>query len=301
MAKDLDKYINDIEKQTGKLTKEVEQQLKKEYQALAKKILGELANVHSKYEKDGKLTYEEMLKYNRLNSLLTTINDFIDDLTKGEYKVIAEGIKDNYKLSYEYLAYAFEKETQAYLNYSRLKAEQIQASIDNPVSGLTLNDTLQKNRAQIIYEVKRLVTQSIYQGYSYGKTANLLKQTFQNDYVKSVRVARTEMHRVIEKGKHDSAMKAQEEGVVETKTWKCMRDSRVRDTHNRLHGQTVKVGEMFDLGYGEKGEAPSNTGYAHHDCNCRCYLKYTVVDVQKPKRPKLQEMQFEEWRKKRLK
>lgn len=301
MGKDLGKYSDEIEKLSGKITKEVEKELKKKYQAIAKDILSELANIHSKYEKDGKLTYEEMVKYNRLNSLITSINGFLDDLYKGEYKLIAEGIKSNYRLSYEYMAYAFEKETQAYLNYSQLKAEQLQASIDNPVSGLTLNDTLEKNRAKIIYDVKRVVTQSIYRGLSYGKTANLLKHTFQDDYVKAVRVARTEVHRVIEKGKHDSALKAKEEGIVETKTWKTMRDSRVRDRHVRLHGKTVKVGEKFDLGGGEKGEAPSNTGYAHHDCNCRCYLKYEVVDVQKPTHPELEEMQFEEWRKKRLK
>lgn len=301
MEKDLTKYIDEIEKRTGKITKKVEKDLKKKFEAIAKDILDELAAVHRKYEKGGKLTYEEMIKYNRLDTLISSINSFLDDLAKGEYKVIAEGIKDNYRLSYEYLAYAFEKETQAYLNYSNLRGEQLQASIENPVSGLTLNDTLQKNRAQIIYDVKRVVTQSIYQGLSYGKSANLLKEVFQNDYNKAVRVARTEMHRVIEKGKHDSALKAQEEGVVETKTWKTMRDSRVRDRHNKLHGQTVKVGEMFDLGYGEKGEAPSNTGYAHHDCNCRCYLKYTVVDVDKPTHSELSTMQFEEWKEKRLK
>ena len=301
MAKDLDKYVNEIEKQTGKITKKIEKELKKKYEEIAKEILNELAKVHSKYEKDGKLTYEEMVKYNRLNTLYSSINSFLDDLVAREYKSIANGIEDNYRLSYEYMAYAIEKETQAYLNYSELKPDQIQASIDNPVSGLTLNDTLQKNRAQVIYEVKRTVTQALYNGYSYGKTANLLKEVFQNDYKKAIRVARTEVHRVVEKGKHDSALKAQDEGVIETKTWKSMRDSRVRDKHAKLHGQTVNVGEDFDLGDGLKGEAPGNTGYAQHDCNCRCILKYEVVDVKKPKHSELEKMQFEEWKKKRLK
>lgn len=299
--KDLDKYTDEIEKQTGKITKEIEKELKKKYEAIVKEILSELAKVHSQYEKDGKLTYEEMVKYNRLNNLYSSINGFLDDLTSGEYKSIVKGIEDNYKLSYEYMAYALEKETQAYLNYSELKPDQIQASIDNPVSGLTLDDTLQKNRAQIIYEVKRMVTQAIYNGYSYGKTANLLKDVFQNDYKKAVRVARTEVHRVVEKGKYDSALKAQDEGVIETKTWKSMRDERVRSSHVRLDGQTVNVEEDFDLGDGLRGEAPGNTGYSHMDINCRCYLKYTVVDVKKPKHPDLEKMQFEEWRKKRLK
>lgn len=297
----MDKHINTIHKTTDKMTEDVVKVLKKQFEEMGKKILQEIASIHAKYEKGGKLTYEEMSKYNRLNTLISKINGYIDDLIKGEYKYIAEGIKDCYKLSYEYMGYAFEKETLAYLDYGEIKGNQLQAIVDNPVGGLTLNDTLQKNRSQVIYDVKRTVTQAIYNGYSYGTTAKLLKDVFQGDYVKAVRVARTEMARAVEVGKYESAMKAKEQGVIETKTWKTSRDSRVRDAHNKLYNVTIPIDEMFDLGDGYKGIGPKQTGYAWHDINCRCRLHYKVVDVKKPKHDNLAEMEFEEWRKKRLK
>ena len=299
--KDLEKYIEEIEKDTGKSEKEIEKELKLLFESIAALILMKVAEAHSKYEKGGKLTYEEMNKYKRMDSLISSVNAHINDLIKGEYKHIAKGVKSNYKQSYEFLAYAFEKETQAYLNFSKLTEKQLQAILDNPMSGLTLNDTLQKNRAQIIYNVKRTLTQAIYNGYSYGKTANLLKGIFQDDYVKAVRVARTEIGRAVEMAKYESALKAQETAVKQTKTWLSVRDSRVRDAHIRLHNKTVPLEKDFDLGDGLKGKGPRHTGYAQHDINCRCRLKYTITDVDKPVHSELSKMQFEEWKKKRLK
>ena len=298
---DLEKHEKTIHKKTDKMTEKVVKALKKQFEEMGKVILQEIASIHAKYEKGGKLTYEEMTKYNRLNTFISKINGYIDDLVKGEYKHISEGIKDCYKLSYEYMGYALETETQTYLNFGEIKSNQLQAVVDNPVSGLTLTDTLEKNRSQVIYDVKRTITQAIYNGYSYGTTAKLLKDVFQGDYVKAVRVARTEMARAVEVGKYESAMKAKEEGVIETKTWKTSRDSRVRDLHNKLYGKTIPVDEMFDLGDGYKGIGPKQTGYAWHDINCRCRLHYKIVDVKKPKHNSLAEMEFEEWRKTRLK
>ena len=86
-------------------------------------------------------------------------------------------------------------------------------------------------------------------------------------------------------------------------TWRTMQDERVRPqvvrkgkhgwkksfkkngaNHMVMEGKTVKVGELFDLGYygGRKVEAkaPSHSGVAAHDCNCRCDIEYNLMTIE---------------------
>ena len=44
-----------------------------------------------------------------------------------------------------------------------------------------------------------------------------------------------------------------------------------------MEGVTVKVGDLFDLGNGVKAKAPSKSGDAANDCNCRCIVIYTLM------------------------
>ena len=44
--------------------------------------------------------------------------------------------------------------------------------------------------------------------------------------------------------------------------------------HMVLEGQTVKIGEKFDLGDGVKADTPGKSGVAGHDINCRCFVTH---------------------------
>ena len=48
----------------------------------------------------------------------------------------------------------------------------------------------------------------------------------------------------------------------------------------KMEGKTVKVGDDFDLGGGVKAKAPSKSGVAAHDCNCRCFLEYNLLTAE---------------------
>ena len=54
--------------------------------------------------------------------------------------------------------------------------------------------------------------------------------------------------------------------------------------HIKMDGQTVKAGDMFDLGncngVKAKAKAPSQSGVAGHDCNCRCFLEYNLMTAE---------------------
>lgn len=242
-----------------------------------------------------------MIKYDRLKKFIDSLNEHVDTMSIETIKSIDGHLADSYVYSYQWMGWAIEKEAQKKLQYTSLKVEQIRAALDNPVNGLTLSETLEKNRRDIIYKIRQNVTQSLVRGSTYKDMASSLKETFEGDYVKAVRVARTETHRVCEQGSLDSAKRANEKGVVMLKKWRNMKDRRVRKTskanHVKMDGKQIPVDDMFDLGNGEKGVAPGNIGYAHHDINCRCILVYEIADVVGKTNDDLAKQTFEDFKK----
>ena len=84
-------------------------------------------------------------------------------------------------------------------------------------------------------------------------------------------IARTEAHRAREIGHLDASLASAEKGVDLRRVWDAALDNRTRDSHARLDGVKVKLGEKF-LGMTER---PGGFGIASEDINCRC----TVTDV----------------------
>lgn len=66
------------------------------------------------------------------------------------------------------------------------------------------------------------------------------------------------------------------------KTWRSMRDERVRHTskanHRKMDGVSIPVKERFDLGHGVTTDVPGNSGDPANDARCRCILLYDLKD-----------------------
>ncbi|UQW98173.1 phage head morphogenesis protein [Rummeliibacillus sp. G93] len=297
---DLDKYAKLLAEWSDKVTKKYENELNSMYSELIKAALALLGNIFNSYEKDGKLTYTEMMKYKRLDSFHTQMNVLINTMSKKQRDSLLDLLDEHYEYSWDWMAWAIENEADIRLKNMRTKLDQVEKSMQNPISGLTLDETLEKNRRDIIIKVKREVTQSLVQGSTYKQTASRLTKTFEGDYVKSVRVARTETHRVREQASLESAQEANSQGIIMVKRWMNMKDERVRRTpkanHVSLGGQSVPVNELFDLGGGEKGQAPGMTGYPHHDINCRCLTGYSIERIEKQNQKDVAKRTYEEYR-----
>lgn len=297
----LEKYALLLQKWVTKRVDSYEKEVKKLYEELIKEVLALVGTIYNKYEKDGKLTYADMMKYGRLDSFIKALIIHINTLSKGTQKGLYDLLEEEYKYSYDWMSWAIQKETQAKLKNMKLKAEQIEKSLQNPISGLTLSETLEKKRKDVIVNVKREVTRGLVQGSTYKDMAKSLQTTFENDYTKTIRVVRTETHRVREQATLESAQKAHDGGIIMMKKWLNMKDERVRRTpkanHVTMNGQKISVNGMFDLGNGQMGTAPGMTGYAHHDINCRCLLVYEVVAIEAQTDEKLAKRTFEEYQK----
>ena len=160
---------------------------------------------------------------------------------------------------------------------------------------------IEKNRKEIIYGIKQTVGVGLMNGDRYTTMARRIAEQVDGDYTKAIRIARTEAHRTREAGNADAAERVDAElqgtqtGLRMTKTWRTMKDERVRPqrvrrkkggwsksmgkgpNHMILDGQTVLADEPFDLQDGNTAMSPGQSGVAGHDINCRCFCSYAMM------------------------
>lgn len=296
----LDKINELIEQFANKRVKQSEREIVKRYAALLTEIRLELAKLYEKYEIGGKLTYAEMAKYDRLRKFIEYIDYLLTIAYKDVKKTVYDVLSDLYEEGYYYTAWAIETDTLSRLAYSAVPASTITAMIENPITGLTLSQRLEKNRAAIIYTIQQEVTQGLVKGESYKQMATRLKTALESDATKAMRIVRTEAHRAVESSKHDAAERAHQNGVVMLKEWNSMHDQRVRDRHKHLDGTKIPVDEDFKIG-SDRAKAPGLFLRPENSINCRCFLTYSVERIEKVDAKELEGMAFETWKKERLK
>lgn len=270
----LDKKLTQADNVLKRMTAQAEREIIRAYSASLKTIRAQLAEVYAKY--DG-VDYAVMAKYNRLKALEEEVKAELVRLTKSNARTLQKALGDIYVESYMRTAFAIETESQVKLAYSMLNPKVIEASINNPISGLTLNDRLSKNRLDVIMRIKQEITQGLVNGESYHKMAARAKHALEGDAVKAMRVVQTEAHRVQQDGRLESMTHASDKGIKMLKVWTSSLDSRTRDAHQDLDGQKIAVDADFVSPTGARGPAPGQMGSAEDDINCRCSLRMEIV------------------------
>lgn len=302
---DFQKRLEQINRRIGQLIAKEEREIARKYAKVLLEIRNLLAKQYEQYEKGGQLTLQEMLKHDRIKKLMRRINHLLKvhykDINKQMERVLGESYTEGYYLT----AWAVETYALTKLSYASVRPESLTAMLNNPVAGLTLKERLERQRANIIYQIQQQITQGLLQNETYSKMARRLKQELEGDAVKAMRIVRTEGHRVQESAKHDAADHATKNGVVMMKQWNSLEDERVRGkkgkaSHRKLNNQKLPMDGLFNDGL-SAGPAPGLLPAAGSSINCRCFLTYTVEKIQKPQHPTLEKMAFDDWKKERLK
>ena len=144
-----------------------------------------------------------------------------------------------------------------------------------------LSTSLYNRMGEDVKVLKKAVRQEVSRGIAQGMTwsniasnlARNMKHTpFQKAYSNSIRIARTEGHRIQNNATLDAQKNAKDRGADIVKRWNAVLDGKTRDVHRELDGQVREIGEMFEAA-GYKVEAPGMFGDPSQDCNCRCYLE----------------------------
>lgn len=291
----LEYYLEKLRTIEEHRTAKTEAQIRKAYKTVLSNLREFIGSEYAQLAEDDALTYEILQRKGEYARFLEEIEDRVNWVTPEVSTEIRKLTEEMYELSYTGMVNAVSKATNSKELAEQLKGlkavspEVIKKAVENPVSGLTLSDTLEKNRKDIIYDIKRNIGVGLANGDRMSTMAKRIKESVDQDYKKAIRIARTEAHRVREAGHGESArdisdsLKDSGTNMVMMKTWRSMRDSRVRKTskanHQKMDGVQIPIDEEFDLGHGVTTKEPGNSGSAANDIHCRCYLSYDLVEV----------------------
>lgn len=308
----LDKFLHTVRRIEEHREEKTVNQLKKLYKRLIKDLQSHLGTVYAKYsDENGVLTYARLHKDALDARLLQEVASKMNDVTQAEKKLITELVEQTYSNVYSGMVQAVDKAVDdkdlvtTFAQVQSARPQALRAAVNNPVHGLTLSAQLEKNRANIIYGIQQAVGIGLSVGDRYDTMAKRVQKTLIGDdgaggsYAKSIRIVRTEAHRVREQGNQDAAKelnnRLEPEGFEMVKTWHTMKDERVRPNvsrknkkgwkysigngkynHVKMEGQSVLVNEPFTLPSGATAMSPGMSGIAGEDINCRCFVSYEV-------------------------
>ncbi len=141
---------------------------------------------------------------------------------------------------------------------------------DSKVSG-GLYRRLGVNVDDLKENIRVEITRGIASGKSYEQIAKAVERRSGVDFNRSLRIARTEGHRIQASASLDAMHEAKEKGASIKKQWDATLDGATRDTHRELDGQIVDIDDDFVIpSTGDRASAPSMFGDPAEDCNCRC-------------------------------
>lgn len=271
----LEGYLRRLNEESDKRLGSYEKTLRRAYMSLLKDMNNTIANTYAKLDDSDLIN--SLMKYHRKDNVEKVLTDLINEFSKAKYKGMYDQLREQLLFAYQYYYTGLTEVSGRKYKLLPLKKEWLTATIENPLSGLTLKETLQRDRQNIIYSLKSNLIQGVNRGESYSTMAKRMQKVVNNDYQKAVRIARTETHRVKEVGTYESALKGEKAGIKQVKTWNSSNDGRTRKEHRRLDGKTIPLDEYFRVG-SAKALKPGGTGRPEHDINCRCWLSYEIVD-----------------------
>lgn len=129
-----------------------------------------------------------------------------------------------------------------------------------------------------IKKINSQVLQGIIQGESIPKISKRIINVQKMNKEAAVRSARTIVTSAENKGRLDSYIKAEEEGIILQKEWIATNDSRVRHSHAMLDGAVIDQDKYFANGLMFPGD-PS--GRPEEVYNCRCTMAARVKGFRK--------------------
>ncbi len=295
----LNQKLKGTERIVNSLALKTEREIMKNYARQLRGMRSRLADVFDKYFQEGKLDYSEIQKYGRLSKLERDILKDVMKLSDDDGKLLRETLTEVYNTSYYRTAWALESETRARLGYSAVDLKTVQLSIQNPFTGLTLNERLERHRTNLIYGLKEELTRGFVNGDTYPQISRRVKDLLEGDAGKAIRIVRTESTRIYNEAQFHSIEHAEEQGLVMTKTWSSALDDRTRESHEMLDGVTLPVDEPFVID-GDEGMFPGDFSEAKNVINCRCTVEYNVVAINKPTHDELGDLSFDDWMSDRL-
>lgn len=274
-----DSLLEDLEKRIAKEYSQAADELQKKadkyFQGFAERDAKKKALVES-----GELTEKEYIRWRR-GALQhgRRYEDMIADLTntavnadKASMDIVNGSLQDTFRINANYGAYEVERATGIDTSFTLYNKDAVADLIKNQP------DLLPKPRVDIPLDkrwnrqhLNSAITQGILQGDSIDNIAKRLRSVANMDKNAAVRNARTMTTSAENAGAFHSYERAEKMGIKGQKMWMATHDSRTRDSHAMIDGETRKLDEKFSNDMMKPGDVE---GRPEERYNCRCRIVY---------------------------
>lgn len=275
----ISKEFENIAKRAEVRARRLEGEVLRGYKVTLEDLYQSLGQLYRQYEdKDGKLTYEEMSRYKRLEKMAMEFQKNVATLYGQNDKAIYKGLREIYEAGYKDTAGLIRSATGKRIS-GIVRKDVLDRAITNDISGLAWTERMGVHRGHAVAKIRETVTQGLHDGSTYRQMAKRLNEALSGDVVNPIRIVRTESHRVISEAQKDRLDEAEKSGVKMVKVWVSSKDERVRSSHVAMDGVSVPYKDDFVMPDGARGFAPGIIGAPQHDINCRCSWKIEFVDA----------------------
>ena len=251
-------------------------ELEKSYKKAIKDIDSVITHLLARKDTENLQAIIYQVKYQR--ALKKELEGLLKELHDNNYKTIDEYLKGCYENAH--IGTLFDLQGQGVPLMLPLDQEQMISAITlNSKISAPLYNHLGYNIEFLKVEIMREISRGIAQSLSYQEMARNLKNTTNVDYNKSLRIAKTEGHRIQQEATYNVQVRAKTKGAEVMKQWDSTLDSRTRPSHQKVDGELVEVEEPFSNGLMYPGDP---NGMAKEVINCRCALlqraKWALTD-----------------------
>ena len=291
--------------ETERLLAEMEKRIQKEYALAEKDIQAKIDDYMERFSlkdqkwqewvKDGTKTKEQYKQWRigqmavgkRWESLKQTVSEELYHADQIAKSIVKGYMPEVYALNFNYGTYEVEKGAKVNTSFTLYDRQSVERILrDNPqmlpAPGKKVSQAIAEGRAVRwnSQQLQSVMIQGILQGESIPKlAARLAKEVGDSDMKAAIRNARTMTTGAQNAGRIDSYKRAEDMGIKMEQMWRATLDDRTRHEHRMLDGETVKVGEPFEVeGYEIMFPGdPTAEGFLIY--NCRCTLKAVVAGL----------------------
>lgn len=215
------------------------------------------------------LTQSKAYQLEYQKQLETMVSGVLDTLQGNNFTSIAEYLQNSYTNSY--IGNLYDMHGQGVPLILPMNENQVVKAVQKTGDDFKLSEKLGGNTKELKKQVKSELQRGLATALPYETMARSISDYGQADLNRSMRIARTEGHRIQSEAKLDCMNNAKKKGADIVKQWDSTLDGRTRPEHKQLDGQIRELDDDFEVdGYSAQG--PGGFGDPYMDCNCRCCL-----------------------------
>lgn len=265
----MNEHQKQVQKSILKNEREILKNLESIYQQALDDIMVKINDLMARTDTQNLQSIIYQVEYQK--ALKSQISSILDQLHNNEFNSISEYLTKCYQEGW--IGTFYDLQNQGIPLIFPIDQEQIVKAIqlDTKLSK-SLYDSLGLDIQDLKSAIRSEISRGISQSYSYQQMATLIKRASGNSYNNSVRIARTEGHRITNEATYNAQVKAKSKGAQIMKQWDATLDSKTRPEHQFLDGQLVDVDKPFKDSEGNEAMFPGGFGVASLDINCRCCL-----------------------------